>query len=58
MKIDFSAVIKDLDGDAVKEARKTPLWAAWPARRCCDDEQNLPAEHKVKRSPRKVASRR
>ena len=52
MKIDFSAVIKDLDGDAVKDGEtdatlgrvaSTALLASYA------DEQNLPAEDKVKR---------
>jgi hypothetical protein len=52
MKIDFSAVIKDLDGGAVKDGDKdatlgrvtcTALLASYA------DEQNLPAEDKVKR---------
>ncbi len=52
MKIDFSAVIKDLDGDAVKDGEKD----ATLGRVACAallasyaDEQNLPAEEKVKR---------
>ena len=52
MKIDFSAVIKDLDGDAVKDGEKE----ATLGRVACAallasyaDEQNLPAEDKVKR---------
>ena len=52
MKIDFSAVIKDLDGDAVKDGEKdatlgrvacTALLASY------GDEQHLPAEDKIKR---------
>jgi len=52
MKIDFSAVIKDLDGEAVKDGDKvatlgrvacTALLASYA------DEQNLPAEDKVRR---------
>ena len=52
MKIDFSAVIKNLEGDAVKDGEKdatlgrvacTALLASYA------DEQNLPAEDKVKR---------
>jgi len=52
MKIDFSAVIKDLDGDAVKDGDKdatlgrvacTALLASYA------DEQDLPAEDKMKR---------
>ena len=52
MKIDFSAAIKDFDGDAVKDGDKeatlgrvacTALLASYA------DEQNLPAEDKVKR---------
>jgi len=52
MKIDFSAVIKDLDGDAVKDGEKdatlgrvacTALLASYA------DEQSLAAEDKVKR---------
>jgi hypothetical protein len=52
MKIDFSVVIKDLDRDAVKDDDKdatlgrvacTALLASYA------DEQNLPAEDKVKR---------
>ena len=52
MKIDFSAAIKDLDGDAVKDGDKdatlgrvacTALLASYA------DEQNLPAEDKIKR---------
>ena len=52
MKIDFSALIKDLAGDAVKDGEKdatlgrvacTALLASYA------DEQNLPAEDKVKR---------
>jgi len=52
MKIDFSAVIKDLDGEAVKDGEKdatlgrvacTALLASYA------DEQNLAAEDKVKR---------
>jgi hypothetical protein len=52
MKIDFSAVIKDLDGDAVKDGEKdatlgrvacTALLATFA------DEPNLSAEDKVKR---------
>jgi hypothetical protein len=52
MKIDFSAVIKDLDGDAVKDGEKdatlgrvacTALLASYA------DEQSLVAEDKVKR---------
>jgi hypothetical protein len=52
MKIDFSSVIKDLDGEAVKDGDKdatlgrvacTALLASYA------DEQNLPAEDKVKR---------
>src|SRR6516164_2901594 len=52
MKIDFSAVIKDLDGDAVKDGEKD----ATLGRVACTallvsyaDEQNLAAEDKVKR---------
>jgi hypothetical protein len=52
MKIDFSAVIKDLDGDAVKGGEKDATFG----RVACSallasyaDEQNLPAEDKVKR---------
>jgi hypothetical protein len=52
MKIDFSAVIKDLDGDAVKDGERD----ATLGRVACTallashaDEQNLPAEDKVKR---------
>jgi hypothetical protein len=52
MKIDFSAVIKDLEGDAVKDGEKD----ATLGRVACAallasyaDEQNLPAEDKVKR---------
>jgi len=52
MKIDFSAAIKDFDGDAVKDGDKeatlgrvacTALLASYA------DEQNLAAEDKVKR---------
>jgi hypothetical protein len=52
MKIDFSAAIKDLDGDAVKDGDKdatlgrvacTALLASYA------DEPNLPAEDKIKR---------
>jgi len=52
MKIDFSAVIKDLDGDAVKDGEKdatlggvacSALLASYA------DEQGLPAEDKVRR---------
>src|SRR5262249_33931299 len=52
MKIDFSAVIKDLDGAPVKDGDKdatlgrvacTALLASYA------DEQNLPAEDKVRR---------
>ena len=52
MKIDFSAVIKDLDGDPVKDGEKdatlgrvacTALLASYA------DEQNLAAEDKVRR---------
>jgi hypothetical protein len=52
MKIDFSAVIKDLDGGAVKDGDYdatlgrvacTALLASYA------DEQNLPAEDKVRR---------
>jgi hypothetical protein len=52
MKIDFSSAIKDFDGDAVKDGDKdatlgrvacTALLASYA------DEQNLPAEDKVKR---------
>ena len=52
MKIDFSAAIKDFDGDAVKDGDKeatlgrvacTALLASYA------DEQNLPAEDKIKR---------
>src|SRR5262245_40116210 len=52
MKIDFSAVIKDLDGEAVKDGEKdatlgrvacTALLASFA------DERNLPAEDKVRR---------
>jgi hypothetical protein len=52
MKIDFSAVIKDLDGEAVKDGEKdatlgrvacTALLASYA------DEPNLAAEDKVKR---------
>ena len=52
MKIDFSAVIKDLDGEAVKDGEKdatlgrvacTALLASYA------DEQDLAAEDKVKR---------
>jgi hypothetical protein len=52
MKIDFSAAIKDLDGEAVKDGEKdatlgrvacTALLASYA------DEQNLAAEDKVKR---------
>jgi hypothetical protein len=52
MKIDFSAIIKDLDGDAVKDGERdatlgrvacTALLATYA------DEQNLVAEDKVKR---------
>jgi hypothetical protein len=52
MKIDFSAAIKDFDGDAVKDGDKeatlgrvacTALLASYA------DEQNLSAEDKVKR---------
>ena len=52
MKIDFSAVIKDLDGDAVKDGEKD----ATLGRVACaallasySEEQNLPAEDKVRR---------
>jgi len=52
MKIDFSSVIKDLDGDAVKDGEKD----ATLGRVACAallasyaDEQNLPTEDKVKR---------
>ena len=52
MKIDFSAVIKDLAGEAVKDGDKD----ATLGRVACAallasyaDEQNLPAEDKVKR---------
>lgn len=52
MKIDFSAVIKDLDGDAVKDGERD----ATLGRVACAallatyaDEQNLAAEDKVKR---------
>src|SRR5262245_23377648 len=52
MKIDFSAVIKDLDGSPVKQGEKdatlghvacTALLASYA------DEQNLPVEDKVRR---------
>jgi hypothetical protein len=52
MKVDFSALIKDLDGDPVKDGEKdatlgrvacTALMASYA------DEQNLVAEEKVKR---------
>jgi hypothetical protein len=52
MKIDFSSVIKDLDGDAVKDGEKdTTLGRVACAALLASyaDEQNLPAEDKVKR---------
>ena len=52
MKIDFSAVIKDLDGDAVKDGEKDATLGrvACTALLASDaDEQNLAAEDKVKR---------